>query len=106
MAIEICTFTLPSKPEALKQYPEKVKEWISVMLSEPNHKEMRMYRSSDGKEGMVITEIESVAEANKFLASDKFKKLLSEMEKAGLGNIQHRAWDISPLAPQVLRRAA
>ncbi len=105
MAICTMSYTLPSKPEAMKQYAEKGKGWVDVVLSEPNNKEVKLYRSH-GKEVMAVIEIQSVAVAEKFLASDKFKTLLSELENAGCSNFQIRTWPVSPLMPNALRRAS
>lgn len=106
MAIVLFSYTLPTNPEALKQYGEKVKGWIDVVLSDPNATEVRVFRSSDGKDAMTVTEVQSIAESEKFTASEKFKTLRRELEKAGCSNLQLRAWDVSPLVPKAMRRAA
>ena len=106
MSICVMSYALPSDREVLKKYAEKTKGWVDVILSEPNNTELRLYRSSNGKEVLAITEIQSVAEAEKFLASDKFKTLLSELEKAGCGNFQIRTWPASPLIPNAVRRTS
>lgn len=103
MAAVVTTYTLPSSPELLKQYAAKVPGWIDTALSTPGAKEFRAYRSTDGKEVMTFCEQEFVILAEKFLASDKYKTLRSEMEKLGCSNYQVRTWDMSPLQAQPVR---
>ena len=103
MAAVVTTYTLPSSPELLKQYAAKVPGWIDTALSVPGVKEFRAYRSTDGKEVMTFCEEEFVILAEKFLASDKYKTLRSEIEKAGCSNYHVRTWDMSPLQAQPVR---
>lgn len=106
MAVTVLTYTLPPGIELLRQYPGKVPGWINIALSAPGAKEFRGYRSTDGKEVLTITEYDSVASADKFGASEKYKALVKEMEKAGCSNIQFRTWDKSPLVAQPVRTRA
>jgi heme-degrading monooxygenase HmoA len=106
MSTVVLTYTLPSGAELLKQYPPKVRGWIDMALSAPGAREFRAYRSTDGKEVMTLTEQESVASAEKYLASDKYKTLRKEMEKAGCSNFHVRTWDTSPLVVQPVRAPA
>jgi hypothetical protein len=106
MAVVVTTYTLPSSPELLKQYAVKAPGWINTALSAPGAKEFRAYRSTDGKEVMTICEQESVAIAERFFASETYKTLRSEMEKAGCSNYQERTWDVSPLLAQPVRPQA
>jgi len=55
---------------------------------------------------LTTTEWESVASAEKFLASEKYKTLRNDMEKAGCSNIQVRTWDRSPILAQPVRARA
>ena len=106
MAVGVFTYALPSGTELLRQYPQKVPGWVDIVLSARGAKEFRAYRSEDGKEALTITEYETVSAAKTFLASDKFKMLLKEMEKAGCTNFQVRTWDISPIMAHPMRASA
>jgi hypothetical protein len=103
MPVVVTTYTLPSIPDLLKQYAAKAPGWIDTALSASGAKEFRAYRSTDGKEVMTLVEQESVALAERFLASDKYKTLRSEMEKVGCSNYHVRTWDKSPLQAQPVR---
>ncbi len=106
MAAVVTTYTLPSSAELLKQYAAKAPRWITTALSAPGAREIRAYRSTDGKEVMLLCEEESVALAESFLASDKYKTLRSEIEKAGCSNYHVRTWDMSPVLAQPVRPQA
>src|SRR5271167_678674 len=98
------SYTLPSGPEALKEYEGNAKNWSDVVLSEPNVTELRVYRSQDGTQALTITKVQSLVEMDKFLASDKFKTLRSELENAGCSNFKLHPWEASPILPEPLRR--
>jgi hypothetical protein len=106
MAIVTFSYTLPSDPEALNAYEGKAKGWVDLVLSERNAKQVRVYRSSDGKEVMTVTEVQSLAELEKFLASDRFRTLRGKLEEAGCGAFQLRTWEVSPVAPKAMERAS
>ena len=105
MSVTILSYNIPSGAE-LQPYVGKVPGWIDRALSGPGAVEFRGYRSPDGKEVMTITEYDSVASAEKWLASDNYKQLRQDMEKAGCKNIQLRIWDTSPLVPKPVRAHA
>jgi hypothetical protein len=106
MALGVVAYTLPSSTELLRQYAGKAAGWIDIAVSPPGAGEFRAYRSTDGKEVLTMTEYDSVASAEMFVASDSFKTLLSELEKAGCTNIQVRTWDKSPVVAQPVRARA
>jgi len=107
MSIVILSYNLPSGTQ-LQPYAGKVPGWIDLVLSAPGAAEFRAYRSVDGKEALTITEYDSVASSEKWLASDKYKQLREDMEEAGCKNMQFQTWDTSPLVakPVQARRSA
>ncbi len=105
MSIVVLSYSMPSGAE-LQRYAAKVPGWIDRALSGPGAIEFRGYRSVDGKEVLTITEYDSVASAEKWLASDNYKQLRDDMEKAGCKNIQLRTWDTSPLVAKPVRARA
>jgi hypothetical protein len=106
MAMVVLSFTLPTGTEVLKQYAGKAPAWIDTILSAPGAKEFRAYRSTDGKEAITLTELDTVVSADKFIASDKYKTLRNDMEKAGCSNFHVRTWDTSPLVAKPVRPRA
>ena len=105
MSVVILSYNMPSGAE-LQPYVGRVLGWIDRALSGLLAVEFRGYRSLDGKEVMTITEYDSVDSAEKWLASDNYKQLRNDMEKAGCKNIQLRTWDTSPLVPKPVRARA
>jgi hypothetical protein len=101
MKIVTLSYTAPSNTGALK---ENAKSWIGTILSVPAVLELRMYQSPDGKDAMAVARVVSLAEMDEFLASEKFKTLLREMEAAGCSNFQLRPWEASPIMPDPIRR--
>ena len=105
MSVIIVSYNIPSGVE-LQPYLGKVPGWIDRALSGPGAVEFRAYRSIDGKEALTITEYDSLASAEKWLTSDKYKQLRNDMEKAGCKNIQVQTWDMSPLVAKPVRARA
>ncbi len=106
MSVVLLTYTLPIDKELLRDYAAKVPAWVKTTLSARGAKEFRAYRSSDGKEVLTITEHESVGTSQAFLASDGYKALRQEMEKAGCRNIHVNTWETSPLVPKPIHASA
>ena len=104
MRIITLSYALPSDPVQLEAYELKAKGWTEDVLAEPNVTELRVYRSADGKKALSIMRIQSLADLDEVLASDKLRTLRSELEKAGCSNFNFGAWGNSPIMPEPIRR--
>jgi hypothetical protein len=105
MALYISAWDLPRDEKLLKQYNEKSKEWVGLVLKQPGMKEFRAYRDPlrNSPAVMVHMEFDSLESILKYLKSEDLEKTTTEMTELGCTNFINEMWDGSPLIPEPLR---
>jgi heme-degrading monooxygenase HmoA len=104
MASIVTTYDLPPQ-EQMEVYYEKVKGWISTILKQPGLKEFRAYRNPfrTTPQVMSLTEFDSLESCLKYVKSEVYDTMASELGALGVTNASVQLWDTSPAIPEPLK---
>jgi len=87
-------------------YNEKARtSWIPTILRQPGVKEFRAYRNPYHvtPDVVVHNEFDSLTSWLKFIESEDYANLVSDMRAVGCTNIAVEIWDASPVVPEPWR---
>jgi heme-degrading monooxygenase HmoA len=103
MALLIHTWDLPYSKADLSWYENRGSEWIPMVLRQPGVREFRAYRSPtmSSPQVMVQTEFETIDDLQRWMASNDYHQIMSELR--GCGNITVQVWEASPIVPRTMR---
>ncbi len=104
MALIITVWDLPPA-EQIEAYNKRSKSWVSTVLKQPGLKEFRAYRNPyrTTPEVMVHTEFDSLASCLKYIESEDYATINSEMQALGCTNLSVQLWGASPIVPEPLK---
>jgi heme-degrading monooxygenase HmoA len=105
MALSVMSWDLPPE-EQIQTYNEKARTgWIPSVLRQAGVKEFRAYRNPylTTPQAMVHIEWDSLASWLKYLDSEDYAKIVSELRGVGCTNISAEVWGSSPLLPEPLK---
>jgi hypothetical protein len=104
MATIILTWDNPSDTAKLTAMNEKAKEWRAAALKQPGMQSLQVFVHPFGLvHGMANDTLATVDDAHKFMASDTWRKIISEMGQMGATNIHAQLWEADPATPAPLR---
>ena len=84
---------------------EESASWITTMMKQPGFKELRAFRNPfrTTPQTLVLCEFDSLESCMKYVESENYSRLLSELRKVGCTNISAQLWGTSPMIPEPLK---
>ena len=105
MALSILSWDLPPA-EQIETYNEKARtSWIPSVLKQPGVKDFRAYRNpyQTSPQVMIHTEFDSLASWLKWVESEDYAAVVSDLRAVGCTNISAQVWGASPVLPEPLK---
>ena len=104
MALGVMTWDLPLG-EQMEAYNGKTRGWITTVLKQTGVKEFRAYRNPQhtSPQVMVHTEFDSLESWLKWVGSEEYATIMSELRAVGCTNITAEVWGTSPVVPEPLK---
>ena len=84
---------------------EKRPSWITNVMKQKGFRELRAYRNPfhTTPQALVLCEFDNLESCLKYIESEDYAKLQSELREVGCTNISAQFWGTSPMVPEPLK---